>query len=159
MEIDETMMREIVGSVLQEMFGLETGAADSMSSLVGETCIVARVIISRESEERLIEVAGPQGTAETIAEAMFEIPRGELSTEEVHDAMGEIANMIGGSVKGAHEGDSTLSIPAVNVDIVGAKDEMDEVMISVADQPMIVHWGVFRPVSCESQSPVSLDME
>ena len=159
MEIDETMMREVAESVLQQMFGLEVGSSDSMPSLEGEACIVARVVISRDSEERLVEVISPQGTAELIAEAMFEIPRGELNADEIHDAMGEIANMIGGSVKGAQDGDSVLSIPAVTVDPVVSNDELNEIKFSVSGQPMIVHWGTCRPLSCESQTPVSLDME
>lgn len=159
MEIDATMMRQIVENVLQQMFGLEVGTAESAPSLVGESCIVSRVRISRESGESLIEVLSPQDTAEIIAEAMFEIPRGELSTDEIHDAMGEIANMIGGSVKGADGGESVLSLPTVSVDPFISKNEMNEMLVSVAGQSLMVLWGVCPPLSCESQSPVSLDME
>lgn len=51
--------------------------------------------------------------AVTIATTMFELPLGELTAEEIDDAVGEMANMIGGNVKGLLPGPSQLSLPTV----------------------------------------------
>lgn len=47
--------------------------------------------------------------ARTLAGAMF--AQEEVTTDDVQDAMGELANVIGGSVKGLMPGPSKLSLP------------------------------------------------
>jgi chemotaxis protein CheX len=44
---------------------------------------------------------------------MFEQPATELSVSELHDAIGEIANMTGGGIKAMLPAPSHLSLPAV----------------------------------------------
>jgi len=48
-----------------------------------------------------------------IAAAMFELEHDEVDDELLHDAVGEVANMIGGNVKGLVPGPSQLSLPTV----------------------------------------------
>jgi len=51
--------------------------------------------------------------AETMAAAMFDLPVEELPGTDVFDALGELVNMTGGSVKGMVEGTNTLTLPTV----------------------------------------------
>ncbi len=51
--------------------------------------------------------------ARAAAAAMFEAAPDELTSAEVHDAVGELANMTGGNVKNLVPGACQLSLPAV----------------------------------------------
>lgn len=48
-----------------------------------------------------------------IASQMLDVPVDDLSEADLVDAVGELANIVGGSVKSCVEGHSTLSLPAV----------------------------------------------
>ena len=68
--------------------------------------------------------------AVAITEAMFAMDPGTTSAEELDDAMGEMANMIGGNIKGLLPGPSQLSLPTV---VEGA-----DAMAALADAPVAV---------------------
>lgn len=51
--------------------------------------------------------------ARTITESMFGMEPDEASGEDIEDAIGEVANMIGGNVKSLVPGPSQLSLPVV----------------------------------------------
>ncbi len=55
----------------------------------------------------------PQALARAAAAAMFGMSDDELGDEEVTDAVGELANIIGGNVKGIIEEPCSLSLPMV----------------------------------------------
>jgi chemotaxis protein CheX len=57
--------------------------------------------------------------AHTTAAAMFDQPSGALAHEDVSDALGEVANMVGGSIKALMPEPSGLSLPTV---IFGASE-------------------------------------
>jgi len=54
-----------------------------------------------------------EAAAWLIASALFAAPAESLSESEMTDAIGEVANMIGGNVKSLVPGPSTLSLPTV----------------------------------------------
>jgi chemotaxis protein CheX len=60
-----------------------------------------------------LRVIASRGLAESIAQSMFAAEPSELSEEEVLDALGEIANVIGGNVKGIIDQECSLSLPCV----------------------------------------------
>jgi chemotaxis protein CheX len=51
--------------------------------------------------------------AAAIASTLFDSPADELGADDLHDAVGELANIVGGSVKSCVDGHSTLSLPWV----------------------------------------------
>ena len=51
--------------------------------------------------------------AVAAAEAMFAADPGSLSADEVSDALGELANMVGGNIKSLLPAPSKLSVPSV----------------------------------------------
>jgi chemotaxis protein CheX len=60
-----------------------------------------------------VSVSCQRDTAVDIASVMFDAPGPELSVNDIVDALGEFANMAGGSVKAMLEGDKTLGLPTV----------------------------------------------
>lgn len=77
--------------------------------------LAAWVAISGEWTGHLMVVTS-QVCAQQIAADMFEMDTDEISTAEIADALGEIANMVGGSVKGMIGVAATLSLPQVVLD-------------------------------------------
>lgn len=78
-----------------------------------------------------------------IAGVMFDADPAELSADEVGDAVGEIVNMLGGSVKSLVDGPGSLSLPTViggsqyTLQIPGST-ALNEVWFATADQPLMV---------------------
>lgn len=94
---------------------------DEVVAMPGETDgpdtgrMLASVSIGGEWSGHVLVVAEPECCYQ-IAGAMFQMPTEELSVAEVADALGEIANMVGGSVKGMVGVAATLSLPQVVLD-------------------------------------------
>lgn len=63
--------------------------------------------------EGTVSVATTDELARRLTEEMFAMSAGEASEEEILDANGEMANMIGGNVKALMPGPSQLSLPTV----------------------------------------------
>ena len=79
------------------------------------TLMVAWVSITGEWTGHLQVLTTPAG-AQGIASAMFQMEPAEVSPDEVADAFGEIANMVGGGVKGMVGVHTALSLPQVVLD-------------------------------------------
>ena len=81
---------------------------------------------------------------------MFDMDVSEVDREELQDAVGELANMVGGSLKGLVPGPSRLSLPTVvdgsdySTKIPGAKQEV-QAALTAGGEPLIV--TVMRRVS------------
>jgi chemotaxis protein CheX len=67
-----------------------------------------------------VAVSCSPSTAQALTAVMLRRGQDEVSHEDVEDAVGELANMIGGSVKGMLPPPSTLSLPHV-VPAAGAR--------------------------------------
>lgn len=55
----------------------------------------------------------PAALAQRVASLMFDVPVAELDPAEVRDAIGELANIAGGNVKGLIDEPCDLSLPVV----------------------------------------------
>jgi chemotaxis protein CheX len=60
-----------------------------------------------------VSVGLPWSLAVEVAATMFGLPSADLSDADVLDAVGELANIAGGNVKGMIEGPADLSLPVV----------------------------------------------
>jgi chemotaxis protein CheX len=60
-----------------------------------------------------LEIVADYELAKVIAEVMFAAERGSLSDLDIEDALGEIANMIGGNLKGMLGDEADLTLPVV----------------------------------------------
>jgi CheY-specific phosphatase CheX len=77
-----------------------------------EASLLAKVHISGEWNATL-EVATTPAVAMLIAAEMFSLDPTSIQTADMFDALGEIANMVGGNVKGIINGELDLSLPKV----------------------------------------------
>jgi len=112
MNLDEQQLQQITIDVCESMLGLTLSPIDSEIDTAQQ--LVASVEI-RGERNAAVQVFAHEHLMAAIAEAMFCSDRGSLSEAEIHDAFGEIANMIGGNVKGAFgcEGDLSLTLPTI----------------------------------------------
>jgi len=104
------ILEQITVDVCQSMLGIPLTPADQM--IRPENPLVASVEI-RGDHSTSVDVIADVRLAESIAELMFGTELEMLTRAEVRDAMGEIANMIGGNLKGVLGGEADLSIPIV----------------------------------------------
>lgn len=79
---------------------------------LGQGALAARVRISGLWEVTLILRCRREAAARWAA-TMFNRGTSETSPEDVRDALGELANMVAGNVKGILAGESRLSLPVV----------------------------------------------
>jgi chemotaxis protein CheX len=100
-------------SVWSSMLGLELERADDADGKVGDRTITSCVQITGEWEGA-VTIACSSTLAARLASAMFALEPDELDDEMTRDAMGEIANMTGGNVKGVAPGQNTLTLPTVS---------------------------------------------
>lgn len=106
---------EIVEQVWSSFLDGEVVAIPGMEGESEPGQMLASVSIGGDWSGHLIIVASTE-CAYQIAGSMFQMGTDELSTTEVADALGEIANMVGGSVKGMVGVAATLSLPQVVLD-------------------------------------------
>ena len=111
MTIDESTLSSVVVNVCNGMLGLSVAPAVGPAQF-DEQALVAAVRITGEWNS-LVQIEGSANLARTVGAAMFAQAEDSLTEDEVFDAFGEIANMVGGNVKGIVEKESTLSIPCV----------------------------------------------
>lgn len=82
------------------------------SPVPARTQVMACVQISGGWQGAVV-ITCTRSVAEAIAASMFAMDPGTTSAAELDDAMGEMANMIGGNIKGRLPGPSQLSLPTV----------------------------------------------
>ena len=109
-QIDEQNLQQITIDVCQSMLGLELNPISPEIDTARQ--LVASVEI-RGGRHAVVEVFAHDQLMAAIAEVMFCSERGSLSQEEIRDAFGEIANMIGGNVKEVFGEEADLSLPVV----------------------------------------------
>ena len=94
----------------------------------------------------LLQVASTNDAARAIAATMFDTSETDLSEEDVLDALAEIANMIGGNIKGIADCECDLSLPcvgAVEGDATQPGNLMAQSLFEVGGGTMQVHLGTF----------------
>ena len=108
MAFDEQDLKQITIDVCQSMLGLEL-------TVIGPTINTAQQLVAaveiRGGRHTVVEVYAHDQLMAAIAEVMFSSDRGSLSGDEIRDAFCEIANMIGGNIKGSFGEKADLSLP------------------------------------------------
>jgi chemotaxis protein CheX len=113
MLLTDVDLAEVVESVWTAMLGYELEPTDEPNAQTadGRHMVGTVQITGRVDAALMVEV--PEALARNLASTMFGIDETELGDDEVRDALGEMANMIGGNVKGLLDADSLLSLPTV----------------------------------------------
>ncbi|MBI1314644.1 hypothetical protein GC176_25405 [bacterium] len=106
-------LAEIASSLFNTMLGLPFALDVSSGCFSSEEQLEANIrILGCWNAE--LRVRAPQELARRIACAMFDLNADDLTEADVRDALGEVANVIGGSVKGILNSDCDLTLPAVD---------------------------------------------
>jgi chemotaxis protein CheX len=132
----------IAETVWSSMLGLELSRADDVDGKVGERTITSCVQITGDWEGACTIECSPR-LAGQLASSMFAMELDELDDEMIRDAMGELANMTGGNVKGVAPGENTLALPTVSEGEEGgmhiAKSRVLNRVVGTADgEPIVI---------------------
>ncbi|MGA8209603.1 MAG: chemotaxis protein CheX [Nocardioidaceae bacterium] len=112
--VDDEVVRSIIDQVWEALFGAVA------VPWAGEESVDVRGLRAQVSLRGdwngLVRMTCGTGTAERLAGTMLMAEPDEvLSDEDVHDAVGEVVNVVGGNVKGALGGHTSLGLPVVDV--------------------------------------------
>jgi len=108
MRIDEQCLQQITMDVCTSMLGLELKPVPVDRNT--EQQMVASVEIHGE-RRTVVEVFANDFLIANIAGAMYCSDHGNLSESDIRDAFCEIANMIGGNIKGSFGEEADLTLP------------------------------------------------
>jgi chemotaxis protein CheX len=112
MTVSETDIIEVVDAVWRSMLGIETHPVDGPEPAAGAPVTTASVLISGAFEGGVtLELPSDAGSA--LAALMFGMDEADVSGVEIVDAVGELANMIGGNLKALVPQPARLSLPSV----------------------------------------------
>ena len=104
-------IQQLIETAWQSVLGLEVSTDPRlMDPMSHHDTVAASVQISGGWNGALV-VFCPADLGRRVAAIMFDVEDGELAVELVQDAMGELANIIGGGVKGLIDGECHLSLP------------------------------------------------
>ena len=118
--LGEEGIRTISESLFETMLNMEFDADPADPVADWSDALVGKITIDGDLEAE-IRVIASQELARRIACKMFAITDDEIAEEDILDAMGEVANIIGGNAKGIFDGDCKLSLPCV-----GTMDDFSE---------------------------------
>lgn len=145
---------------------VEAIAAEAWIALVGEDELLVPVAgeLPADTLSAWVDVVGPwtgtvvlstgRQTAADLTRALLREAAPELlDTEDVADAFGEIANVVGGSVKAALPGPSTLGLPEVGAaPAVRNPEDLCRLEVLWRGQPLVVSvQGALPPLSTPHQ--------
>lgn len=108
MNINESDLESLTRDIWATMVGLDL--VDAVMAGSPEPGISSQVEIQGDTEVAL-RIDCSMELARKVAARLFEMPEEELETELVLDAMSEMANILGGNIKGLWPGAIKLSLP------------------------------------------------
>ena len=103
---------QMVDELFSSMFDTSIELIDGPFDATAPESFQAAIRINGDWKAELRVIASRQ-LAESIAQSMFDVDASELNEGEILDALGEIANVIGGNVKGVVDQACSLSLPCV----------------------------------------------
>ncbi|MGY6499432.1 MAG: chemotaxis protein CheX [Acidimicrobiales bacterium] len=127
MTIDTAAVHEIVTEIWESMLGLEISTVADDTTQSGREVYAAVQITGAWEGALIIECLEP--TASAFTAAMLGMEDEEPAESDVHDVMGELANMAGGNLKAIVGSEARLSLPTV---VVGADLDLSVPGASVA---------------------------
>lgn len=108
MTINESDLESLTRDIWTTMVGLDL--VDAVMAGSPDPGISSQVEIQGDTEVAL-RIDCSMELARKVAARLFEMPEQELETELVLDAMSEMANILGGNIKGLWPGAIKLSLP------------------------------------------------
>ena len=117
--ISPEQVADFAQQCLADMLDIPLDTTPLNNSIADDAELQGVIRVAGDSRIELRVIAS-EALAVNIACAMFDMSQEELGMEETWDALGEIANIIGGNLKGIIDNPGPLSIPCVG--------ELDEEM-------------------------------
>jgi len=111
--VDEDVVRAIVQQVWESL--LQAAPVPWFGDAPAHGPSVAAEVTLAGDWNGAVRMSCDATTAERLAGTMLGTADEPLPQEDVHDAVGEIVNVIGGNVKGSLEGSTSLGLPTVDV--------------------------------------------
>ncbi|MGZ4498115.1 MAG: chemotaxis protein CheX [Nocardioides sp.] len=128
--VDGEVLRSIVHQVWESL--LAAPSVTHGEARPASAAVEASITLTGDWNGR-VRLTCDRITAEEIATAMLALDEGEhVPDEDLHDAMGEVVNMVGGNLKGSLEGSTRLGLPEVR-EPAPAPDETPSLSC-------LVHW-------------------
>ncbi|MCW2567059.1 MAG: hypothetical protein JWN54_1156 [Mycobacterium sp.] len=107
-----------VEQIVGEVFGSFLGGDDALplpgAASTGDSAVTASVSITGGWEGHVV-LGCSTAAARTAAAELLAMGEDELAEADVADAVGELANMIGGNIKSLLPGPSALTLPLVSL--------------------------------------------
>ncbi len=128
MTIQTLDLNAAVCGLFTSMLALPISVADEFADTEVHGASVTGVISISGDWNGAVVVTVPMPLARQISAAMFALDADALTEAEVQDAIGELANMVGGATKAMLGGSSSVSLPSVTegvryrVSIPGARE-------------------------------------
>lgn len=113
MQCAENELRDLTTTLWGSVLGLELRHDDEVMNPVNQDHTVAASVQITGDWEGALAIFCPAPLARQVSAVMFDTTPDETSNESIQDAMGELANIIGGGVKALHPGECHLSLPTV----------------------------------------------
>lgn len=114
MQLTEVDLNEVIESVWTSMLGHDVTRCEAILEHAPEARVLVGCVQVTGDWDLATLVYVPEELAINVAATMFGIQESELSPADVRDALGEIANMIGGNIKGMLPGETRLSLPTIS---------------------------------------------
>jgi chemotaxis protein CheX len=113
MLIDAETLHRFASEVWSGMLGLDCVAAHDLRVVPDGVVTMTGIIQFTGSWEGALMVECPVGLVQAVTGAMFGAEPGAVSDGDMVDALGEVANMIGGSLKAVAGTPVQISLPTV----------------------------------------------
>jgi chemotaxis protein CheX len=143
MRIETETLEQVVTEVLATMTGVVAFPVSDVRASTARRSVAACIHLTGAYTGAVV-ITMPEELGRRIAASMFAADPGALSDGEVMDAVGEIANMVAGSVRSALPMPNTISLPSVSegtglrMDVPGS--------VAVATTSFVVDGDVFDVV-------------
>lgn len=129
MQLTNEDLFEMMTELWSSMLGLGLVASSLPVDEAALSWAASVDIVNGDDVTGTVRIRCGDDMAERISEALFDLPKGSASFGEVRDAMGEVANIVGGNVKGVLEAESLLGLPrtsrgVVDVDAPAARNQL-----------------------------------
>jgi len=119
MSVMHDHLTTIMNDVWTAIFGEDHPLLDADGDIITGPGLLAQVRISG-AQPCTVTIACAEVVARRIAATMLSMPAADLPAADVHDALGEVANMAAGNLKALLPPGHHLSLPEVSADPVPA---------------------------------------
>lgn len=113
MSVDADQIHELTESIWESMLGLAVARCEVEETATNGDRSMTGCIQITGAWEGAVTLDCSLDFARRAAEIMFDLEPQAADSEEIKDALGELANMLGGNLKSLLPGPAHLSLPAI----------------------------------------------